>query len=254
MQLELMPDDFSDKRTLVSLSGGIDSMALLCYLATVYPAELRPRQLFIIYVHLAEHSPTTALFIKSGIRYAQKHFQEVVYRLHDAGSVNDYFRQEGVIPHPMLSPCSEHLKMEPINAFKVEHDIEIDMVAFLRGEKNRIRRAVKRGALEQGKHFLISQLVQSDAFEIVDREIGWHPAIYDIRNEKGERVFKHNNCLDCKNMNGILSPDRVTGDFANVMRYYPKYHEQALKTAVELGCYWGREEKHAEGHCGFCEV
>jgi hypothetical protein len=69
-------------------------------------------------------------------------------------------------------------------------------------------------------------------FEIVDRHIGWHPKIYDIVDKDGKRIFKHNNCLPCKNM----QPD----DFEAVAIYYPANYVAALQLSQELKKFWGR--------------
>ena len=67
---------------------------------------------------------------------------------------------------------------------------------------------------------------------MVDKHIGWHPEIYDIIDENGKRVFKHNNCLPCKNM--------YPKDMENVKTYYPAFYQQTIQLSAELGKYWGR--------------
>ena len=65
--------------------------------------------------------------------------------------------------------------------------------------------------------------------------IGWHPAIYDIKDENGKRVFKHNNCLPCKNM--------TTKDLENVKTHFPIYWDEAMKTANTLNSFYGRNKQ-----------
>ena len=84
------------------------------------------------------------------------------------------------------------------------------------------------------KHYPIGEYSDEWCFEIVDRHIGWHPKIYDILDKNGKRIFKHNNCLPCKNM--------YPEDFEAIKIYYPKYYEQAMKLSIELKKYWGRSE------------
>lgn len=228
-------------------------MGVLCYLASEYPKELRPRNLYLFYVHIKEHSPGTTRFVADGIRYAKRHFENVVWGYHNAGSVLAYFSSKKIIPHPVISPCSAELKMEPIERFREEHGIEVDLIGYLRSERRRMNRAIKHGALEQGKHFIIRHLWEQDVFRLVEREIGWYPPIYHIRDETGIRVFKHNNCLPCKNMQGRLDETGASGEFAHVLKYYPEHARAAMALSKEMGAYWGRD-KNFDGHCGFCEV
>lgn len=253
MQLELMPEDFKEKQVLISLSGGIDSMGALCYLASVYPEDLRPSTIYLYYVHLKEHSPRTAEFVVAGICYAKRHFKHVIWEYHNSGSVVDYFEGENFIPHPMFAPCSENLKMVWVNRFKEKHAIEVDIVGYLLHEKRRMAKAIERGAIEQGKYFLACHLLQADVFELVSREIGWYPPIYDIRDEHGKRKFKHNNCLPCKNMGGVLDTNGASGEFAHVVEHYPDNAQRAIELSQKLGAHWGRGEK-STGHCIVCEA
>ena len=91
-------------------------------------------------------------------------------------------------------------------------------------------KGVKQKHIE--KHFPIANITDDDCFELVKQSIGWYPKIYDIRNSKGKRVFKHNNCLPCKNMN--------TSQIEDVKRYYPEKIKPALELSANLKKYWGR--------------
>jgi hypothetical protein len=252
MKLDLLTDDLSDKRILLTLSGGINSAALLCYLATVYPVEERPKELYLYYVHLIEHSPDTFKFVKDCIRYAYKHFDCVHWAIR-WDSVLRFFEKEGIIPHPIISPCTEHLKIVPIIDYKLRHGIDIDLVGYVREEKNRINRQIKKNV--QGKLYPIAHFSDKDCFDLVDSEIGWHPAIYDVKDEKGRRIFQHNNCLPCKNMQGRLDQKGATKDYKSVKLYYPEYFDKAKELSDSKGLYWGRNEKDADfdGYCKFCE-
>lgn len=50
MQTEMFIEhpDYSDKNVLIGLSGGINSMAVLCWIAKI-PEELKPKKLFLFY-------------------------------------------------------------------------------------------------------------------------------------------------------------------------------------------------------------
>lgn len=242
IQSQFLTEDLSKSKVLVSLSGGINSAALLCYLCTEYPTELRPSELYLFYAHLDEHSPDTLAFVQACIEYAEKHF--TVTSKISTGSVIEFFRNENMIPHPMLSPCSRDLKIIPMQEFVAEHGIDVDLVGYVRHERRRIQRQVDRGVL--GKLYPISHLTDEDCFEIVDREIGWHPAIYDIKDASGKQMFSHNNCLPCKNMSGRLDADGATAEYKAVEMYFPSQFKAAQELAVEIDGFWGRKTKVKE--------
>lgn len=54
------------------------------------------------------------------------------------------------------------------------------------------------------------------------------------KRDIGQRVFKHNNCLPCKNMQ--------IKDMKAVKKHYPANHNDAMNLSVELKKYWGRVE------------
>lgn len=115
-------------------------------------------------------------------------------------------------------------------------------------------------------------MTDEDCFTIVDNAIGWHPSIYDLlwtdsriipflesvkdimpighfniaikyalrgfNDAKSIRVFAHNNCLPCKNMQ--------TWQFWLVKLFFPKYFAAATATAKKIGSYYGRDEKEYE--------
>lgn len=239
------------ERVLIGLSGGINSMAVLCWLSE---QEDKPKEVHLFYAHFIEHSPDTFQFVADGIRYARKNFDSVKVKV-TKNSILDYFRSENIIPHPTNSPCSKKLKIEPMNQYAYENDIFIDLVGYVKHElKRRGERQKKQldkeplslfGNLQ--KLYPIGEFTDEWCFEIVDRCIGWHPAIYDIRwtkedfdeglcseKEIGQRVFKHNNCLPCKNM--------YPKDIKAVRKYFPELHFKAMKLSAEISRYWGRNE------------
>lgn len=245
--------DLSDKKVLIGISGGINSAALLCFLATEYPIELKPKMVYLFAIQLKEHSPDTFDFMKDCIRYAACNFSKIKWKI-KWGSVLNFFKQEKMIPHPILSPCSDKLKIEPMRQYMLEHNIDIDLIGYVRTERNRINRQLK---LANNKYHPIAHLSNNDCFCIVKREIGWYPAIYDIRNlSNNKRVFSHNNCLPCKNESGILlSNGKVTGGYKKIKVHYPEYYNNALKLSQEINSYWGRKEKEPDdsGFCRICE-
>jgi 3'-phosphoadenosine 5'-phosphosulfate sulfotransferase (PAPS reductase)/FAD synthetase len=234
-------EDFSEKKVMIGLSCGINSAAVLIWVCNL-PDDCKPKELHLFYSHFKEYSPDTLQFCLDLWSYAQKHCPSVIYKQID-NSIIDYFRGENMIPHPMLSPCTRKLKIHPMNEYKREHGIEIDMIGYVRDEARRYIRMKGKDPNFDEKRFPILGWNNEWCFAYVKNAIGWYPEIYDIV-EKGKRVFKHNNCLPCKNMN--------TKDFRLVEKYYPKYASEAQKLAEELGTYWGRDESVTVG-CSFCE-
>lgn len=153
--------DLSQKRVMVSLSGGINSAAVLCYLASEYHEPYRPTEIFLFYAHLREHSPDTFKFVKALIRYAQSKFDKVTWEI-KRGSVNKLFREEQLIPHPVISPCSERLKQIPAYEFTHRYAIDVDLIGFVREEKRRIKRQQQKQV--QGKGYSISHYSDQDCF------------------------------------------------------------------------------------------
>lgn len=242
------------EKVLIGLSGGINSMAVLCWL---HESGIVPSELHLYYAHFQEHSPDTYPFVRDGIRFARKHFPNVHVKI-TRNSALRFFREAKMIPHPIQSPCSRLLKIEPVLKYCEEHGIYTDLVGYVRHELKR-RTARQKGSLarkpgELEKLYPIGEFTDEWCFDICDKYIGWHPAIYDIRDEKGKRVFKHNNCLPCKNMD--------VSDMEHVKTHYPTYHYDAMALSEYLGKYWGRDKDDfystfgrdlgQESTCGAC--
>lgn len=241
MELDIFPEhkDYSGQKVLLGLSGGINSMAVLCWLAEG-PKEYYPAELHLFYAHLSEHSPDTFRFVADGVRYARKLFPAVVFRM-VRGSVIEMFRKEKLIPHPTISPCTIRLKLDPIEKYMAIAGITENVVGYVKGEAiRRASRMAKRTGSELTNvvsnginvSFPIAKYTDEWCFSLVKKHIGWYPAIYDIR-ERGKRVFKHNNCLPCKNME--------QKDLDAVAKYYPAYMQKALDLSAELQRHWGRD-------------
>jgi 3'-phosphoadenosine 5'-phosphosulfate sulfotransferase (PAPS reductase)/FAD synthetase len=220
-------------KKMIGLSGGINSMAVLCWLAT-QPEEFKPDELHLFYAHFEEHSPGTLEFVHAGVEYAKKHFKNVVYK-ETWNSVIEFFRKEKFIPHPMHAPCTRALKITPAKKYMEEQQIDVDLVGYVRTEARRMNRMLEKAP--ENKHFKEFPIIDKDndwCFEIVKKEIGWYPAIYDLKDENGKRVFSHNNCLPCKNM--------TIKQMEQVKKYYPEYLEKAVQLSEELKQYWGRSK------------
>lgn len=236
----------------VGLSGGINSMAVLCWLIE---NGATPAELHLFYAHFAEHSPDTFQFVADGIRFARKYFADVRVKI-TSNSILRYFREQKMIPHPKSSPCTQHLKIEPMEKYFFENGVGFDLIGYVRKESRRIRGMKEKGAdnLFLTKDFPIRIFDDEWCFEIVDRNIGWHPAIYDLRDDKGKRLFSHNNCLPCKNMH--------IAQMKHVAQHYPDYMHQAILLSEELKLYWGRDadayytefgrEDFEPGQCAIC--
>lgn len=247
-QRDLFPpdDDLSREAPVIGLSGGLNSAALLCYLASEHPAEKRPRRLLLYYAHLAEHSPDTFPFVKACVRYARERFgrEAVTFGMH-RDSMNDWIRRERMIPHPTVSPCTFDLKIERMEAWAEAHGATVDLVGYVRHERRRIERQRERlGEAAGGKAYPIAHLTDADCLALVDREIGWHPAIYDLRREDGRPAFRNNNCLPCKNMHAR--------QLKLVQVHFPDYWQRATAAADDVGSYWGRAEEYAGDPCAVC--
>lgn len=252
--------DYRNEKVCLGLSAGINSMTVLCWLANY---EYKPKDIYIFYAHFKEHSPESLEFVLSGVEYAKKHFDNVIFEC-TQNSILEYFEQEKMIPHPTYAPCTRALKIEPVHKFISYHNCTIDLVGYIRSEKRRIVNMESKGVndLFLSKHFPISDLSDSDCFEIVKREIGWYPKIYDLKwNDAGfmefvkanlsrftediqrkvlkklgteKPVFKHNNCLPCKNMQ--------IDDLLCVEYFYPEFYKQAMELSKKLQKHWGRDK------------
>jgi len=226
-------EDYSDKKVLIGLSGGINSMAVLCWLSEI-PKEYRPKELHLFYAHFKEHSPDTLHFVIAGVSFAEEHFDNVIYTQTD-NSVIDFFKDQKMIPHPMIAPCTRVLKIEPMMKYAKENDIDIDLVGYVREEKRRIKNMwQKNPSTKETKGFPIADKPNEWCFQIVKKMIGWYPKIYDIKNADGTRVFPHNNCLPCKNM--------TSDDFNMVKLHYPEYWGAAMELSEQLEKHWGRNK------------
>ena len=239
--------DLSNKRVFIGISGGINSAAVLCYLATIHPERYRPSKVFSFYAHLSEHSPDTLRFVRHMVMYGKKRFPEFNFKF-SVNSIHKMFNKENFIPHPRLSPCSERLKQVPMMKYQAEMQTEINVVGYVHHERRRRERQQSRAADPLSYYYPIIDFTDEECFDLVRREIGWYPAIYDVRDEQGRRVFKHNNCLPCKNMTGnIMSDGSATGQYQDVKRYYPEFHIAAVKTLNDIETrtglpnYWGRK-------------
>lgn len=236
-------EDYSDRRVLIGLSGGINSAAVLCHLGENCPRDRHPKELHLYYAHFIEHSPDTFRFCKDLIHYARKRFRDVRVRV-TRNSVLKYFKSEGIIPHPTVSPCTINLKIVPMQRYAEQAGIDCQLVGFVRHEMRRINRQKKKD-LNGFSKYPIQHWTDEDCLSFVKSVIGWYPAIYDIR-ENGKRVFAHNNCLPCKNMHVY--------QIEAARKYYPGYIERAEATAREMGSYWGRAEEISKVIvCDACE-
>ncbi len=235
MQQELFIEyqDYSQKKVLIGLSGGINSMAVLCWLSS-YPKEFKPKELHLFYAHFEEHSPDTLPFVIAGLEYAERNFEKVFYEQKN-NSVLAFFKEQKMIPHPMIAPCTRVLKIEPMAKYAKENGIDIDLVGYIKDEGRRIRNMwSKNPDTKITKGFPISNKENEWCFEIVKKEIGWYPKIYDIKNADGSRTFPHNNCLPCKNMQ--------TKDFDLVKKHFHEYWQKAVELSEQLQKHWGRDK------------
>lgn len=229
------PIDYSNKKVLIPLSGGINSAAVLCFLGEHHPEHLKPLELHLFYSHFKEHSPETMPFVVDLMRWARFKFSDVRLKI-TRDSVNRFFEKQHMIPHPSISPCSIELKIKPRLAYVEKNGIDVELLGFVKEDFKRYKRAQKYNT--ERVRYPILEWSNEDCFKIVKECIGWYPPIYDIKEKRGKRtlrVFSHNNCLPCKNM--------TTNQLANVAKYYPSYAARAQETAAKIpGAYWGRDD------------
>lgn len=244
LQISETPKDYSDAKVLIPLSGGINSAAVLAFVGEFHPDELKPKELHLFYTHLQEHSPDTAKFVSGCIRYARKKFQKVVVKI-ERYSVNRFFEQQKMIPHPSLSPCSVKLKIEPREKYVAENKIDFCLIGFVSDEFRRYKRQQKEEYFNPKNQYPILEMSDADCFPLVEKTIGWYPEIYKIK-EQGKRIFKHNNCLPCKNM--------TANQFVSIGKYFPAKAKRAEETAAKIdGAYWGRDDVPDIFKCDVCE-
>lgn len=242
---------YDGKKILCPISGGINSAAVLLYL---YEIGAKPIELHLYYRHFKEHSPDTQQFVDRLFEFARLKFDTRVLTKQVDNSVLDFFKEQKMIPHPMVSPCSRMLKIVPMAEYAAQNGIEMDLVGYIRQEAKR-RIGKQKNELFTTKDFPIRMFDEEWCFEIVKKYIGWYPDIYDIKDESGKRVFKHNNCLPCKNMS--------IKDLQAVQEHYPVYMNEANKLSVDLKAYWGRnaqdyyttfgKEDYEGNKCEVCE-
>jgi hypothetical protein len=220
------------KRVLLGVSGGINSAAVLVWLIQ---NGIIPSELHLYYAHFKQHSPDTAKFVTDLIRYARKSLPNVKVRI-TRNDVIDFFRKEKIIPHPVISPCSVRLKIRPIDAYCFHNRIEVDLIGYVKSElKRRSSRAYnpQTAMFEADKVYPIGNFDDEWCFEIVKQAVGWYPKIYDLIDSNGKRLFKHNNCLPCKNM--------TNEDLELVKQYFPWHWQEAMRLSVDLSRHWGRD-------------
>lgn len=270
------------QKVLVGLSGGINSAAVLCHLKE---SGIHPSELHLFYAHFKEHSPDTFKFVADLVRFARKNFTNVIFKM-ERNSIIEWFEKNKMIPHPASSPCSRILKIERINKYAFENGISIDLVGYVKHELKRRgdnqQKNKDKGLFSLDKQYPIGEFTDDWCFDIVYRNIGWYPKLYthswddtdfnmwvilnkkfwpaaivkDInsRIKKGGRIFKHNNCLPCKNM--------YPWEMICIEYFYPEYHKSAMLLSERLQKYFGRDkdlfyatfgrELGQESTCGNC--
>ncbi len=224
--------EFEGKKIMIGISAGINSAAVLCWFIE---QGYQPAELHLYYAHFKEHSPDSFRFIKEQIRFARKNITNVKVKI-TRNSALEFFRGKEMIPHPRYSPCSIMLKIEPMAVYCWENQIDHDLIGYVKHEIRRVHNSMKNAPanLFFSKVFPINQFTDEWCFEIVEKYIGWYPAIYKIKNPDGSRRYMHNNCLPCKN-------ETIEG-LQNIKEDFPGYFEAAMQLSAELNAHWGRDE------------
>lgn len=252
--------DYTGKKIKLSLSAGINSTAVACWLIE---SGMKPKEIHVVYCHLEEHSPESMKFVEDMVALLRKHFSNVLFTVF-SNSALSFFKNEKLIPHPIASPCSLKLKIEPSDKYSVENNVFIDLVGYVKSEmKKRAERQqdrLKKTNSPHEKHYPIGEFTDEWCFQIVERVLGWYPEIYKhkwsdpgfidflgknkhrmtdydwnrVSKKMGKdvRVFLHNNCLPCKNMDAL--------EILYVQYFYPSYYANAMDLSSFLKSYWGR--------------
>jgi len=252
--------NYSDKKVMIGLSAGINSAAVLIWLGLL-PENNKSAIVHIYYAHFVEHSPDSLKFVHALRDWARARFSNVVYKQTE-NSVLEFFEKSKMIPHPANSPCSRLLKILPMKEYMEHQQLDLDLVGFVREEKYRASKMINRfGDESKSKEFPIINETNEWCFELVKREIGWYPVIYCLRwydsafvswmmrqlhrlpedvqyrvRRKlctSARVFKHNNCLPCKNM--------YLEEMLILEYVFPSYLQNAIQLSERLQKYWGRQ-------------
>ncbi len=275
-------EHLNGQKILIGISGGINSAAVLCYLKE---SNIKPLELHLFHSGFTEHSPDTYRFVFDCVRFARKNFDNVYFKL-ERNSVLKYFEDEKMIPHPMVSPCSRKLKIERMITYGFEHGLTIDLVGYVKHELKRRadnqQSKITNDLFSLDKQYPIGSFTDEWCFDIVERNIGWFPKLYTHkwnnidfvqwvhdnkhlwpdeisqyiikRLGKNKRIFKHNNCLPCKNM--------YPWEIVVIEFFYPSYFLDAMQLSERLKKYFGRDkdlfyatfgrELGQESTCGNC--
>lgn len=279
-----------DKNILIGTSAGINSAAVLIDTIQKIKSGVLPRSLHLVYIHINQHSPDSEPFVNALVAYAKHHFPETVYFKYHY-DILDFFEEQKMIPHPKANVCSRIIKTENIEKYKEQHEIDIDLIGYVKQEKQRIKGLVSKitgedknkidadyyieHGVKRGNEtiiFPIAKWTDEECFDIVEKAIGWYPSIYNIfwndervipflesvrgimpedarkialkYAERGhgfsgsKRIFNHNNCLPCKNMQ--------VWQFWLIKLFFPKYFDEAVEASKRIGAFYGRSEMDYE--------
>ncbi len=244
-QIQTRTADYSGLKVLLPLSGGINSAALLCWLIEQIPDSKKPLELHLNYSHFEEHSDDTKPFVHALKDYAMANYPLAgkVFYVETDNNVNAFFIKSKMIPHPSISPCSRELKVKPRRLYFEQNNLDVELIGYVQTDIKRFRNLSARNQLAS---FPILEWSKQDCLDYVKKIIGWYPAIYDLKDEKGKDLFSHNNCLPCKNMH----PRQL----ALVAKHFPEHTRKAKETASAIpGAYWGRENVPDVFKCDVCE-
>lgn len=282
--------NITGKNVFVGTSGGINSAAVVVEACKLIQGGAIPSSLHLMYIHINQHSPDTKRFVHDLVDYTRRFYPSVVYKEIEC-DVLDFFETQKIIPHPTADACTRKLKTERMERYRAEHNIEVDLIGYVRQESQRIASLasvvtkekkerintdlVVSGGLQKNLFeeslFPTAHMSDEDCFEVVKSAIGWYPAIYDIlwsdpriipflesvnglmpedhrqlalkwaargRGHKSVRVFNHNNCLPCKNMQ--------TWQFWLIKLFFPEFFESAVAMSKRIGAYYGRDPEEYE--------
>ena len=186
-----------------------------------------------------------------------------------------------------LNPSTPNTKgNETVRTTSFEYEGKEILVPTIRMIDGKLTRLSSKDAFEEAlkkKDYLIRHLSDEDCFSIVKKYFGWFPEIYSLKwtdnrigralkeygsdlvdNQRNTiakyhkqgfnnmsntyRVFKHNNCLPCKNMH--------QWELFMIRVFYPDYYKNAMDLAERLDSYWGRKDEYTNENsdCTICVI
>jgi len=209
----------------------------------------------IIYVHIEDHHPDNARFIKDcegwfdrPISRTQSPYKNVNNALLGAGGM-------GYVNGPQGSPCTRLLKRRVRKEWELTQKTTLIYVWGMdKTERGRSEKLIT--AMPQQQHLfplIQKNITKTDAHKILKASGIQRPAMYDLG-------YQNNNCIGCVK-GGMGYWNKIRLDFPEVFASRAKIERKIGGTCIknmyldELRCDAGRKQKPICDTCGiFCEM